>query len=399
MPSPSGSDRSATVWIESALDWDWSGQSRTRGALAAAALGPPSWVPAVPLRREPVPVGPTAPARPSRTRARPRPGRRRRVIAAGGAGAAAAGVSIALLTAPRPASVPFIPVLGTTPTVAHAPAQPKAAIHRARTVTLPHRATTHTAAPAAHLPTLHLLDENASGSRIDAVSYHSAALDGRGSFLAYLPAHMSPDLHYPVLYLLHGQDQLGASFLRLGVARTLDRLIAHGKIHPLIAVMIDGRPGANEWSNGTDGKLASYVIEVQQLVDRMLPTDPVRSARAIAGFSMGGYGAMKIALQNPGRFAVVESWLGFFNGLGPLLRRDAPTIGQLGMHAFVYGGAQDAIANPAEDAPFGAALRAAGANARSAIYPGGHDFTTLEAHLAPMLKFAARGLSAPASAR
>ncbi len=39
---------------------------------------------------------------------------------------------------------------------------------------------------------------------------------------------------------------------------------------------------------------------------------------------MGGYGAMNIALGNPYRFGTVESWLGFFNGLGGEVHADRP---------------------------------------------------------------------------
>ncbi len=102
--------------------------------------------------------------------------------------------------------------------------------------------------------------------------------------------------------------------------------------------MIQGGPGANNWRNIGPMHYESYVLEVQELIDRMLPTIPARSARAIAGDSMGGYGAMNVALGNPFRFAVVESWLGFFNGLGDELRADRPIIARLGLHAFLYGG-------------------------------------------------------------
>ena len=61
---------------------------------------------------------------------------------------------------------------------------------------------------------------------------------------------------------------------------------------------------------------------------------------------MGGYGAMNLALGNPRRFAVVESWLGFFNGLGGELKAAQPVIAREGLHAFVYGGDSDVIANP-----------------------------------------------------
>jgi S-formylglutathione hydrolase FrmB len=142
----------------------------------------------------------------------------------------------------------------------------------------------------------------------------------------------------------------------------------------------------------------SYILEVQELVDRMLPTIPTRAARAIAGDSMGGYGAMNVALENPYRFAVVESWLGFFDGLGGMLRGDRRVLARLGLHAFIYGGEADRIADPSENAPFAAALRAAGASARSAVYPGDHSLETLQRHLASMLAFAGRHVSASAGA-
>jgi S-formylglutathione hydrolase FrmB len=130
------------------------------------------------------------------------------------------------------------------------------------------------------------------------------------------------------------------------------------------------------------------------MVDRMLPTIPTRDARAVVGDSMGGYGAMNVALSNPYRFGVVESWIGFFNGLEGTVHADAPIFARLGLHAFVYGGEQDHIANPDEDLPFAAALRAAGADARGAVYPGEHSLGTVEAHLGSMLAFAGRALAA-----
>jgi dienelactone hydrolase len=101
---------------------------------------------------------------------------------------------------------------------------------------------------------------------------------------------------------------------------------------------------------------------------------------------------MNIALANPYRFGTVESWLGFFNGLSGEVHADRPVFKQLGLRAFMYGGEADHIANPAEDAPFAAALRAAGARAKSEVYPGEHNLETIEAHLAAMLTFAGHAL-------
>ena len=192
-----------------------------------------------------------------------------------------------------------------------------------------------------------------------------------------------------MLYLLHGNSQPATAFLQAGLQGELDRLIALHAIPPMIAVMIQGGPGANNWR----GRYEAYVLEVQQLIDKLLPTVPAREDRAIAGDSMGGYGAMNVALANPYRFAVVESWLGFFNGLDGQLRSDRPVLSRLGLRAFLYGAESDHIADPSENPPFAAALRAAGASAQSAIYPGGHSLETVGAHLGSMLTYAGRAFA------
>ena len=248
------------------------------------------------------------------------------------------------------------------------------------------------AAPPA---TLVNVSHDAAGSSIDEASYTSAALHEGGSFIAYLPAGFATSTRrYPVLYLLHGNDQLASAFLQVGLQGELDQLIARHVIPPLIAVMIQGGRGSNNWRNLGARNYEGYVLEVQKLVDRTLPTLPDRNGRAIAGDSMGGYGAMNIALSHPDRFAVVESWLGFFNGLEGRLRANRRVISEIGLQAFVYGGAADTIADPSEDEPFAAELRAAGASAQGAVYEGNHSLETVQAHLGSMLAFAGRALAA-----
>jgi enterochelin esterase-like enzyme len=262
-------------------------------------------------------------------------------------------------------------------------------------------AASRVAAPApTPLPTLVLDKRDAAGSSIDTATYRSPALDGTGSFHVYLPpGYAETEAHYPVLYLLHGNDQPATAFLQLGLQGELDRLIAAHQVPPMIAVMIQGGRGANNWRDEGPHRYESYVLEVQQLVDRMLPTVAGRGARAIAGDSMGGFGAMNVALGNPRGFSVVESWLGFFNGLEDELRAAKPVIASEGLHAYLYGGASDYIADPSENAPFAAQLRAAGASAHSAVYVGGHTMETLEAHLHHMLLYVGRSLQENAQVR
>jgi enterochelin esterase-like enzyme len=341
--------------MDSLGDWAWPGQ----GGAAAVEMLPPAWVPTFPPRRE----APSAPAE--------RGGRTRTVLLGGVL--SALGAICVMLALHGQLEVERVLGIRSSP-------RPTA------TVSAP-------AATAASLPTLKLLSTDAAGSMILRADYPSAALHGAGSFTVYLPpGYASTSRRYPVLYLLHGNDQQATAFLEIGLQEQLDQLIARHAIGPIIAVMIQGGRGANNWHNVGHRGYESYVLEVQELIDRTLPTMAARDARAIAGDSMGGYGAMNIALGNPYRFGTVESWLGFFNGLEGELHADRPVLKRLGLRAFVYGGESDHIADPAEDAPFAAALRANGARAKSAVYPGEHTLETLEAHLTSMLTFAGHAI-------
>jgi Putative esterase len=333
MPAPRRTSRTQ-IWFDSLGEWSWPG----RAAEAVEALPlPPAWVPAFPPALEPAAAG--APV--SSLRRTPRTNARLALIAA----LLSAVVVLATLLALR-GPLRLEQLLGVS---RPAPVRVE---------------TSQTVAPAP-LPTLVAGDQDTAGSSIDTASYASAALGSEGLFHVYVPpGFASTTQRYPVLYLLHGNSQPATAFLQIGLQEQLDRLIASHAIPPLIAVMIQGGPGANNWR----GKYHAYVLEVQQLVDRMLPTIPTRAGRAIAGDSMGGYGAMNIALGNAQRFSVVESWLGFFNGLGGELKAATPTIEREGLHAFVYGGADDTIANPNEE--------------------------TLEAHIEAMLLYAGRALAA-----
>ncbi len=363
MPS-SGQASRPQVWLESLGDWSWPGQ----GGAAAAEFLPPPWVPAFPPRREPAVAGPAAP------RARRPPRSRGRRLLDGVLLATLAAMCLALA---QGGQLTFAGIIGS----------PGAgAVEEAPAIS---------SAPAVQdLPTLEAVNHDEAGSWIDRASFPAAALHGgEGSFLVYLPpGYDSTTARYPVLYMLPGQDQPDTAFTQIGLQGQLDTLIARHAIPPLIAVMVQGGPGANLWRNQGALRYESYILEVQELIDRTLPTVPARGARAVVGDSMGGYGAMNVALSNPYRFGVVESWLSFFNGLEGDLRADRPIVARLGLHAFVYGGEQDHIANPDEDLPFAAALKAVGADADGAVYPGEHNLQTIEAHLESMLLFAGRAL-------
>jgi enterochelin esterase-like enzyme len=371
MPTAAKTSR-AQVWFDSSGDWSWPG----RAAEAVEALPQlPSWVPALPPRLEPIAAG--AASRPGSV-TQPRVNPRAVLIAV----LLSALVAVcALLAIASPPSIDRLLGMHSS-----SPALETAAPRVLAQAPVP-------------LPTLVRTSRDAAGSSIDTATYSSPALAGTGSFHVYLPpGYGGTSAHYPVLYLLHGNEQPATAFLELGLQGELDRLIAAHEVPPMIAVMIQGGKGANNWRDEGSHRYESYVLEVQQLVDRMLPTDADRASRAIAGDSMGGFGAMNVALGNPRRFSVVESWLGFFNGLEDELHAARPVIASEGLHAYLYGGASDYIADPSENAPFAAQLRAAGASAHSAVYVGGHTMETLEAHLHHMLLYVGRSLEENAQA-
>jgi S-formylglutathione hydrolase FrmB len=128
----------------------------------------------------------------------------------------------------------------------------------------------------------------------------------------------NPAQRYPVLYLLPGCCDPGMRQSRwsdpnLGDA---ERLTA-GK--DVIVVMPEGDLGSwyTDWANaGTQGQYLweSYLVDqLVPLVDSSFRTTAGRSGRAIAGLSMGGYGALAIASRHPDLFTAVASFSGFPN--------------------------------------------------------------------------------------
>ena len=357
-------------WLDGQGDWSWPGRRSE-----AADLHPPAWVPALPPRLEPaLAAGALAPgARGRRETSRP--------LAwwlLVGFLLAALSLAVAVTIIGRPDAERLIGLR---------------AAHE-RTVG-PMDAAALTALSAPPLAALEPVTESHAGSVVSHATFYSPSLHWQGSFFAYVPpACEGPSRRCPTIYLLHGRDGHPNAFLEMDIQGRLDRLIAQGKIPPLIVIMPQDRPGLQSWKDLTYHHSATYVVEVQELADRMFQTIPQRSARAILGSSMGGFGAMNVALSNPLRFSVVESWLGFFNHLGDELEAARPVIERLGLHAFLYGAAEDRVAIPSENPEFATALRAAGARAKGVIYPGDHSLEKVSEHLAAGIEFAGRSLLA-----
>jgi enterochelin esterase-like enzyme len=149
----------------------------------------------------------------------------------------------------------------------------------------------------------------------------SLALGGRAQqVVVYLPPGYDTSLtrRYPVLYLLHGFPGRPLAFLEtvaMGVDE--DALVAQQRAQPLILVMPFGSTGTftdKEWVDGYrphEGWATFVARDLVHYIDSQYRTIPTGSARAIAGLSEGGYGAINIALAHPNEFHVIESWSGY----------------------------------------------------------------------------------------
>jgi hypothetical protein len=114
---------------------------------------------------------------------------------------------------------------------------------------------------------------------------------------------------FPVLYLLSPMGEDEFFYLDHGLKDVADKLIADGKIKPMIIVCVNGSngyggsfygssPAGGQYDQLFGGKFGDAVSgSLIPYVDRLYNTDTLRSGRAISGVGMGGYGAMRIALK------------------------------------------------------------------------------------------------------
>jgi len=120
---------------------------------------------------------------------------------------------------------------------------------------------------------------------------------------------------YPVVYLLHawgeGPDSWvsGYGYEGLDLSRALQAAVEAKRVGPMILVLPDARTrfGGSWYANSvTGGAWEDFVAtDLVTHVDTTYRTIPDRRARGIAGQSMGGYGALRIAMNRPETFGSV----------------------------------------------------------------------------------------------
>lgn len=164
------------------------------------------------------------------------------------------------------------------------------------------------------------------------------------TFGIYLPPQVLKGYPAPVLYFLSGLHGDGSELIR---QTGIQRFAAQWNI---IVVFPDTSPRGSHISDSTNefiGQGAGFYVDATEQpwaahyqmyshISHELPEwveqhFPATQERSIAGFSMGGHGALSIALKNPGRYAAVSAF-------APLCH---PTASRGGKQAFAaYLGAE-----------------------------------------------------------
>lgn len=161
----------------------------------------------------------------------------------------------------------------------------------------------------AHAKGLTLLSSTPLDDRLTELTFSSPSLADPVKVRVLVPreAAADPGARYPVLYLLHGSDadatnwtdQLDAEALTEGMG--------------LVVVMPDGGSEGwyTNWPRGAKPRWEDFhVRELMPWIEAHEPVIAARSARAIAGLSMGGFGAMSYAARHPDLFAAAASFSG-----------------------------------------------------------------------------------------
>ena len=189
--------------------------------------------------------------------------------------------------------------------------------------------------PQQPVPVLASSNQQPAGS-ILADTFWSQALGTRKRAMIWLPPSYAtqPQKRYPVAYYLHGAQGNETNWLNQGrLAAILDSLVASGAPE-MIVVMPDGDDGfyatwnfLGDWPGCRRNRppnaepADSYCVpwphydeyiarDLVAFVDGRYRTMADRRHRGIAGLSMGGYGAIALALSYPDVFASAASHSG-----------------------------------------------------------------------------------------
>ena len=247
------------------------------------------------------------------------------------------------------------------------------------------------------------------------------------TFGIYLPPQVLKGYPAPVLYFLSGLHGDGSELIR---QTGIQRFAAQWNI---IVVFSDTSPRGSHISDSTDefiGQGAGFYLDATERpwaahyqmynhISRELPDwverhFPATQERSIAGFSMGGHGALSIALKNPDCYAAVSAF-------APLCHPTASRGGKQAFAAYLgkepeawqaydsaslvqttsrklpilidQGGVDPLFPDELQPEAFVNAARANGFNVQYKVRPGyGHDYFFIASFIDSHIEFHAEAL-------
>lgn len=173
-------------------------------------------------------------------------------------------------------------------------------------------------------------------------------------YLLYRPeddSHATPDGKLPLLLFLHGGGEGGDDITRVK-KHGPPKLIAGGRSFPFYVLAPQNPSETQFWDDQA----------VMRLLDQVVAEHPVDPSRIyLTGLSRGAYGAWRLAIQNPKRFAALIP----ISGGGAL-----PYAGRIrDVPIWVFHGANDPVIPAEESRRLVKALKSAGSNVRYTEYP------------------------------
>jgi len=172
--------------------------------------------------------------------------------------------------------------------------------------------------------TLETISTVRSHGGVQGVYRHQSAATGTPmTFSVFVPPHEA-GRHLPVLWYLSGLTCTHANVTEKGefrrLAAELGLIVVAPDTSPRGAGVPDDAEGAADFGLGAGFyvdatqapfdrhyRMYSYIVdELPDIIGRAFPVD--RTRQGITGHSMGGHGALTIALRNPGRFRSVSAF-------------------------------------------------------------------------------------------
>ncbi len=228
---------------------------------------------------------------------------------------------------------------------------------------------------------------------------------------------------YPVLYFLHGLGDNEQTLFKGGGWDLIQDLRQKGQVSDFLIVTPEGK--RSFYINSSDGRVRYsdfFIREFIPYIESHYAIRRERSARAISGFSMGGYGALRFAFAYPELFSSVSAQSAALiaeppqqaesGGLGTvfgspvdarhwdenspfvLAKRNRTSIRASGLSIYFNCGSKDEFGFDQGAEKLHRQLQSEGIPHEYHLYPGNHGGEYFLAHLGEVLKFHSRVFAA-----